>query len=48
VPDADETFGEHMQKEAAQKLRGAKSRLALFPTMGVVLPSKGHAFSIEG
>ena len=46
MTDADETFRKHMQEEAAQKLAGWKSHLALSTAMGVVLPAEGDAFSI--
>ena len=48
VTDADEAFGQHVQKEAAQELGGAKSHLALLATVGVILPAEGDALLFEG
>jgi len=47
VPDADEAFGQHVQKETAQELRGAKSHLTFLATAGVILPAEGHALLFE-
>ena len=48
VADADEAFGQHVQKEAAQELGRAQSHHALLVAVGVILPAEGDAFSVEG
>jgi hypothetical protein len=48
VTDADEAFGQHVQKETAQELGGAKSHCAGLATVGVILPAKSHALFLEG
>ena len=48
VPDADEAFGEHVEKETAQELSGIESHLTLLGTASVILPTEGHALLIEG
>jgi len=48
VTDADEAFGEHVQKETAQELGGAKSHCARLATVGVILPAKSDAFLLAG
>ena len=48
VPDADEAFGQHVQKEATQELGGGQRHLTLLATVGVILPAESHAFLIEG
>src|SRR5437667_3091017 len=41
VTDADEAFGQHVQKEAAQELGGSQCHLTLLATVGVIFPRKG-------
>jgi hypothetical protein len=48
VTDADEAFGQHMQKEAAQELGRSQCHLALLATAGIILPAESDAFLIEG
>jgi hypothetical protein len=48
VTNADETFGQHVQKEAAQKLGCCQCHLALLATAGIILPAESDALSIEG
>ena len=48
MTDAYEPFGEHVQKEATQELRGGKSHLTLFAAVGVILPSESDALLLEG
>jgi hypothetical protein len=47
VTDAHETFGQHVQKEAAQELCRCQCHLALLATMGVILPSKSAVEQIK-
>ena len=48
MTDAHEPFGEHVQKEAPQELRGEKGHLALFAAVGVILPAESDALLFEG
>ena len=48
MADADETSGEHVQKEAPQELRGAKNHLALLAPVSIILPAEGDALLVEG
>ena len=48
VPDADEAFGQHVQKETAQELGGAKSHFTLLAAAGVILPAESHVLLLEG
>ena len=48
MTDADEAFGQHVQKETAQELVGAKSHCAGLATVGVILPAESHALLVEG
>ncbi len=48
MTDADEAFGQHVQKETAQELGGAKSHCAGLATVGVILPAESHALLVEG
>lgn len=48
MTDANETFRQHMQKEAAQELGCQQRHHFLFAAVRIVLPTKRHAFSIEG
>ncbi len=47
MPDAHESSGEHVQKEAPQELRGGKSHRALLATVGIVLPAEGDTLLVE-
>src|SRR5437667_11209575 len=48
VTDADEAFGQHVQKEAAQELGGSQWHLTLLATVGVILPAEGNAVLVAG
>ena len=48
VTDADEAFGQHVQKEAAQELGGGQGHLTLLAAVGVILPAEGDALSFKG
>src|SRR5579859_4236161 len=48
VTDADEAFGQYVQKEAAQELSRSQCHLALLAPAGIILPAEGDAFLIEG
>jgi hypothetical protein len=48
VTDADEAFGEHVQKETAQELGGAKGHCAGLASVGVILPAESHALLLDG
>jgi hypothetical protein len=48
VTDADEAFGEHVQKKAAQELCRGQCHLALLAAAGIILPAESDAFLIEG
>src|SRR5437899_11723212 len=48
VTDADEAFGQHVQKEAAQELGGSQYHLTLLATVGVILPTKSDLLLLEG
>ena len=48
MADAHEAFGQHMEEEAAQELGGIESHDALLAAMGIVLPAKADALSVEG
>jgi len=48
VADANKAFRQHVQKEAAQKLRRYQSHLSLLAAAGIILPAESDAFLIEG
>ena len=48
MTDANESFRQHMQKEAAQELSRQQRHFFLFATVRIVLPTKRHALAIEG
>ena len=48
VTDANEPFGQHVQKEATQELRGGQGHLTGLATVGVILPAESHALLFEG
>src|SRR5437870_1323371 len=48
VTDANEPFGQHVQKEATQELRGGQGHLTGLATVGVILPPESHALLFEG
>jgi Transposase zinc-binding domain len=48
VPDSDEAFGQHVQKETPQELGGGQCHLTLLANAGVILPAERHAFLFEG
>jgi len=48
VTNADEAFGQHVQKEATQELGGNQRHLTLLAAVGVILPAKGNALLVEG
>jgi len=48
MTDADETFGQHVKKEAAQELRRCQCHLTLLAPAGIILPAESDAFLIEG
>src|ERR1051325_1744980 len=48
VTNADETFGQHVQKETAQELRCCQRHLALLATAGIILPAESDALLIKG
>jgi hypothetical protein len=48
VADAHETFGQHMQKEAAQELDGGEGHPPLLLAVGIVLPTEGDVLPVKG
>jgi len=47
MPDSNESFRQHVEKEASQKLGARQSHLALFAAVNVVLPTECDALAIE-
>ena len=48
VADAHEAFWQHVEEEAAQELGGLERHDALLAAVGIVLPAKADALSVEG
>ena len=48
VADAHKALWQHVEEEAAQELGGIESHDALLAAMGIILPAKADALSVEG
>ena len=48
MTDADEAFGKHVQKEAAQKLIDNQSHEPFLVAVRVILPTEAHPVRFEG
>jgi hypothetical protein len=48
VPDAHESWGKHVEQEAAQELVDRKGHQALLVAMGRVSPAKGDLATLQG